>query len=278
MKSRSAGRAMSFFFLTVGLLIFLFPFLYMVSNSFELFTYVMPFPPRIFPKEFVLDNYRAILKNQHIFRYFVNSLIVASSTVTAGMLVSTLSAYGFARIRFRGREALFAVYLFTLMIPGVLNIIPQYGLLNRLGLVAGIPGLVLLYVGTGTCGNTFFLRGFFASIPRELEESVMMDGGSHLTMYRQVVLPLSAPGIATLAVLTFQFIWDDFFAAKVILGSNQAAQTLPIFVQRLHGQFATRWGLIFAATILMLLPILAMYIVFQKRFVVSGLVEGSVKG
>jgi multiple sugar transport system permease protein len=278
MKSRPSTRIAIVILLSLGCLAFLFPFLYMLSNSFELFTYVLPFPPRVLPEKPVLDNYRDILSKQHIARYFINSVVVSASTMAAGMLVSTLSAYGFARVRFRGREALFAVYLFTLMIPGVLSIIPQYGLLNKLGLVAGIPGLVLLYVGTGTCGNTFFLRGFFSAVPRELEESVMMDGGSHFTMYRKIVLPLSAPGIATLAVLSFQTTWDDFFTAKVILGSNQAAQTLPIFVQRLHGQYATRWGLVFAATVLMLLPILVLYVAFQKRFVVGGMGEGAIKG
>lgn len=264
--------------LVSGMLVFIFPFFFMISNSFEKFTFVLPSPPHIFPKEITLDNYRNILLDNHYLRFFFNSVIVAVSTTFFSLTVSSLSAYGFSRIKFSGREFIFGIYLFTLMIPGVLNIIPQYGVINTLHSIGTRHGLILLYLGTSICGNTFFLRGFFQQLPRELEESVKMDGGGHFTIYRIIAIPLSAPALATLSILVFQGIWDDFFTAKVILGSNPLLQTLPVMIQRLHGQYATQWGLIFAASLLMLLPIFFIYVFFQKYFVIGGFTEGSVKG
>ncbi len=263
--------------LLVGLAVFAFPFLFMITISFEEFSFVLPSPPRVLPTEPTLQNYTDLFECQSIPLHMINSFTIAAVTVVLGLAVSSLSAYGFARIRFRGREVLFAVYLFTLMIPGVLNIIPQYAVIGGLGLIGTRAGLIVLYVGTSICGHTFFLRGFFQSIPRELTESVMMDGGTHFTVFGRIILPLAAPGLATLAILTFQFTWDDFFTAKVILGSNPSVQTMPIFVQRLHGQYATEWGLVFAAALLMLIPVIVLYVTFQRYFVVGGLSEGSVK-
>ena len=277
MKKSRIGQILLWIFLTGGAVAFIFPFLFMISNSFEDFTYTLPDPPRLLPRQFVLSNYISILQNQHIEIYFFNSAIITLTTTVIGIAISTLSAYGFAKIRFYGRETIFKIYLFTLMIPGVLNIIPQFSIINALGLIGHRAGLILLYVGTGICGNTFFLRSFFQSLPDEIGESVVVDGGSHFTIYSRIILPLSKAGIATLSILTIQGTWDDFFTAKVILGANNNVLTLPVMVQRLHGQFATRWGLVFAAALLMLVPIITLYIVFQKYFVTGGITEGGIK-
>lgn len=277
MRKSRTGQLFLWIFLLGGTAVFIFPFLFMISNSFEDFTYVLPDPPRLLPEKFVLLNYISILQNQHIERYFLNSIIITLATTVIGIAISTLSAYGFAKIKFYGRETIFKIYLFTLMIPGVLNIIPQFGIINSMGLIGHRTGLILLYVGTGICGNTFFLRSFFQTLPDEIGESVVVDGGSHFTIYSKIILPLSKAGISTLSILTIQGTWDDFFTAKVILGANNNVLTLPVMIQRLYGQFATRWGLIFAAALLMLLPIITLYIVFQKYFVVGGITEGGIK-
>jgi len=217
-----------------------------------------------------------------------NSIAITLSTMAFVVLISSLSAYGFARIDFWGRETLFRIYLATLMIPGFLSIIPQFLILQSIrlpwmdagttnGLIGTRSGLVLLYVGTGICGNTFFLRGHFAALPKELEESVHIDGGGHFVTCFRVLLPLALPAIGTLAIFCFQGTWEEFFSAKVILGMRKGGITLPILIQTLRGQHATRWEWIFAASVLTQIPILALYAVFQKRFVVSGLADGSVK-
>lgn len=273
-----AGRAVNYILLAIGLVIFIFPFWFMISNSFEEFSFSLPLPPRIFPQDFVLSNYAEFLNNPQLYTGLINSAVITVITTVAMIAVASLSAYGFARLQFPGKEALYKLYLITLMMPMVLNLIPQFLTLNVLGANATRQGLILIYVGTGVCGATFFLRGFFQGVPRELDESVVMDGGSHFTIFSRIVLPLSSPAIATFAVLSAQGTWDDFFTAKVILGAKSALHTMPIVIQKLHGQHATKWGLVFAASLLMLLPIFILYIFVQKKFVVGGITAGAVKG
>ncbi len=272
------GRIINYILLSIGLAVFLFPFWFMISNSFEKFSFSLPMPPHVFPESFVLDNYTSFLKNPQLYSGLINSFLITIATTSAVIIVSSLSAYGFARLHFPGKEGLYKVYLVTLMMPMVLALVPQFITLNFFGVNATRQGLILLYVGTGICGATFFLRGFFEAVPRELDESVVMDGGGHFTIFSSIVLPLSSPAIATFAVLAAQGTWDDFFTAKVILGPKIELQTMPIVIQRLHGQYATQWGLVFAASLLMLLPVFALYIFVQRKFVVGGITAGAVKG
>ena len=275
--NRYFGKLFGIIILLIGAIIFILPFMVMVGNSFETFTFSLPNPPRILPSKFTLDNYREVIFNYHIFNYFENSIIITMFTTIIVIFISALSAYAFAKIPFYGRENLFKVYLFTLMIPGVLNIIPQFLTINVIHLIGTRTGLILLYVSTGVCGNTFFLKGFFESIPNELLESVVIDGGGHGAIFRKIVMPLSKPAIATLAILVLLGTWDDFFTAKVILASQEKVITLPIMIHRLNGQHATKFGLVFAAAIITLIPVILTYIIAQKRFVVGGLTEGAVK-
>ena len=275
--NRKVSKSIIVIFLIVGIFVAMYPFLVMIGNSFEVFTFSLPNPPRIFPKEFTLDNYREVILDYEIYKYFANSFFITILTTVFVITLSALSAYAFAKIPFTGRNILFQVYIFTLMIPGVLNIIPQFLTINSFGLIGTRFGLILLYVGTGICGNTFFLKGFFQQIQNELLESVVIDGGNHFTIFRKIVVPLSKPAIATLAVLTFLGTWDDFFTAKVILAANQKVLTLPIIIHRINGQHATKFGLVFAASLITLIPVIILYIVAQKYFIVGGLTEGAVK-
>ena len=268
--------------LLVSVIIFILPFLFMVSNTFEEFSYVLPTPPRILPSRINFDAYHHVLTQSVLPQAALNSVIITLCTAFFTVLVSSLSAYGFARIEFFGREVLFKIYLATLMLPGFLSIIPQFLVLQAIGpgdsgLIGKKAGLILLYVGTGICGNTFFLRGHMAALPKELEEAVLMDGGGHFTTFFKVMLPLALPSISTLAIFCLQGTWEEFFSAKVILGGVQGNITLPVMIQSLKGAHATRWEWIFAASILAQIPMILLFAVFQKRFVVSGLAEGSVK-
>ncbi len=264
-------------------LIFVLPYLFMITNSMEEFSYVLPSPPHIFPTRLDFSAYVHVLTQSGLTRAALNSVVITAFTVCFVVLISTLSAYGFSRVDFFGREALFKVYLLTLMLPGFLSIIPQYLVLQAIGpgisgLVGTKAGLVVLYVGTGICGNTFFLRGHFAALPKELEESAFIDGAGNMTVFIRVMFPLMVPAIGTLAIFCMQGIWEEFFTAKVVLGGAQAKITLPILVQSLRGQHATRWEWIFAASILVQIPMIAFFAVFQKRFVVSGIGDGALKG
>ncbi|QUH30410.1 carbohydrate ABC transporter permease [Vallitalea guaymasensis] len=274
---RRFRKTFTWLLLILGAIIFMLPFIIMIGNSFETFTFSLPNPPRLLPKEFTLDNFKEIINVYHIFNYFGNSVFITFVTTIIVIFISALSAYAFAKIPFRGRELLFKLYLFTLMIPGVLNIIPQFMLINELGMIGTRRGLILLYVGTGICGNTFFLRGFFEAIPNELIESVVVDGGSHFTIFKKIVMPLAKPAIGTLAILVLLGTWDDFLTAKIILGAKESLLTLPIVIHRINGQHATKYGLVFAASIITLIPVMLVYTINQKFFVVGGIGEGAIK-
>lgn len=279
---RTLKRLPGMLFLLVSVVIFILPFWFMVCNSFEEFSYVLPSPPHLFPTRISLDAYAHVLGQSTLARSIVNSVVITLLTALFTVLISALSAYGFARIDFFGREALFKLYLFTLMLPGFLGIIPQFMVLQRLGagdsgLIGTRAGLILLYVGTGVCGNTFFLRGHMAALPKELEEAVKMDGGGHFTTFFRVLLPLALPAISTLAIFCIQGTWEEFFSAKVILGGVQRNITLPVMIESLKGAHSTRWEWIFAASVLAELPMILLFTLFQKRFVVSGVTEGAVK-
>lgn len=253
------------------------PFLSMFSTSLVKETFTLPYPPRILPKDFYFGNYVEVWQSNNFFRYFLNSTFLAVITTVCVLFVSSLSAYGFARFDFPGKEILFNVYLFTMMVPGVLNIVAQYSVINSMGLVDTYKGLILLSVGGGVAGNTFFLRGFFEQLPRDLEESVIMDGGSRWTIYRKIVIPLSKPSLGTLGIGVFTGTWCDFFGVLTFI-KDPDKWTLPVGLQLFRGQHATSWGLVFAGAMITFIPEIIIFIITQKYFVQSGMTEGGIKG
>lgn len=279
---RALRKLLYLLFLLISVVIFILPFWFMICNSFEEFSYVLPNPPHLFPSRISFSAYEHVLTQSDLPQSILNSVMITLFTAFFTVLVSSFSAYGFARIDFWGREALFKIYLFTLMIPGFLGIIPQFMVLQHIGispngLVGTKAGLILLYVGTSVCGRTFFLRGYMQALPKELEEAVRIDGGGHLTTFFKVMLPLSLPSLSTLAIFSIQGTWEEFFTAKVILGGVQRNITLPVMIESLKGAHSTRWEWIFAASLIAQIPMIIMFAVFQKRFVISGLSEGAVK-
>lgn len=279
------GQAFLWLFLVAALLIFSVPFLFMITNSFEEFSYVLPYPPKLFPTKLDFSAYRHILHMDIFATALKNSVINTVLTVVLSVFISTLSAYGFAKIKFPGRDKLFAIYLFTLMMPSFLNIIPQFLVLKKLslpglpnGLIGTRAGLILVYVATNVCGHTFFLRNFFRGLPNSLSESVLLDGGGHKDVFFRVMLPLSAPAVGTMTIFAFQGFWEEYFTAKVLVGANEEMITFPLLLQRLNGQYATRWEWVFAASLMALLPVIVLFVIFQRKTVVGGLTQGAVKG
>lgn len=280
------GQVILWVILIVALLIFSVPFLFMITNSFEEFSYVLPYPPKLIPTRLNFDAYVHIIQMPIFPTAVFNSIVNTVLAVVCSVLISTLSAYGFAKIQFPGREMIFKIYLFTLMMPGFLNIIPQFIVLKGIqlpwmsggSLVGTRAGLILVYVATNVCGHTFFLRSFFRGLPNSLSESVRLDGGGEGTIFFRVMLPLLAPAIGTMTIFAFQGFWEEYFTAKVLVGANESMLTLPLLLQRLNGQYATRWEWVFAASILALIPTVLLFIITQKKMVVGGLTQGSVKG
>lgn len=270
-------RILVYSLLILGLVVVLTPFIYMILTSLTENAFTLPHPDELLKQDKSFDNYVEAWNKNNFERYFLNSLFVATTTAFFAILFSSMTAYAFARFQFPLKEPLFRLFLFSMMVPGVLNIIPQFTIIDSLGLVDTYRGLLLIYVGVGIAGNTFFLRGFFERIPKELEESVIIDGGGKWTIYRHIYIPLSKPSLATLAIFTFSAAWDEFFVALTII-KTESKRTLPIALQLFQGQHATNWGLVFAASIIAIIPIILIFIFFQKKFVQSTTGEGALKG
>ncbi|XID91893.1 carbohydrate ABC transporter permease [Paenibacillaceae bacterium WGS1546] len=263
--------------LIAGIALVIGPFLYMILTSLTTDNFSLPSPYKLMHSEKTLSNYVEAWNKNNFSRYFVNSIFVSVTTMVLALFMASMTAYGFARFPFPGKELLFRLFLFSMFVPTLLNLIPQFTIIKSLGLVDTYAGLILLYVSTGIVGSAFFLRGFFERIPTELEESIVIDGGGRWTIFRTIYIPLSLPAIGTLGIFSFSGTWDEFIVALTLI-KTEASRTLPIALQLFRGQYATYYGLFFAASMMALLPIILIFIIFQKQFVNPSLSEGSVKG
>jgi multiple sugar transport system permease protein len=252
------------------------PFVMMISTSLKPHAYVLEIPPRLVPDEPTLDNYARAWTSQGFARYFLNSTIVTGAHVVGVLLFSSMMAYAFARFEFRGKRVLFLALLATLMIPAMMLIIPQFLIARDLGLIDTRLGLVVFYVASQLAFLTFLLRGFFEGIPRELEEAMEIDGASPVRIYWHLMLPLSRPALATAGIFAFLAAWDEFVWALTII-NDPALRTLPIAIALFQGAHATQWGLVFAASIIAIVPVIVVFVVFQRHFV-AGLQGGALKG
>ena len=272
----SPAEALRLTTLAVGALVMITPFLYMVSTSFKAQQYVLKVPPQFIPDPATLSNYERVLVRGDFVQYFLNSAMVAVTATAISVLLSAMMAYGFARYRFPGREWLFRILLLGLMIPALMLIVPQFVLAKWLGLIDTLWGLIVFYVAGNLALNTFLLRGFFEALPRELDDAMQIDGATDWRRFIGLALPLARPALATAAIFTFLATWDEYAWALTAITSPQN-KTLPIAIALLQGPKGTQWGLVFAASIVAILPVIAVFLIFQRHFV-QGLTAGAVKG
>jgi multiple sugar transport system permease protein len=262
--------------LVAGALVMTVPFLFMVATALNPNTFVMPDPPTLFPEGATLANFERAFNQAGFQRYVVNSAIVAVGTLVLVFLVATPSAYAFARLEFPGRDAIFAFYLITMMVPDMIALLPKFQVMRDFGLTNSWAGLWVIYVSNSVAFNTFLLRGFFERLPRDLEDATQIDGGGRWTIFLRVLLPLSRPALAALGVFTFLGAWDDFWWARMLL-QDDGLRTLPIGIQLFFNAHATQWSVVFAATTIAVLPEIVVFVLLQ-RFFVSGMYTGSVRG
>lgn len=272
----NAANALRVTTLAVGALVTITPFLYMVSTSFKAQQYVLKVPPQFIPDPATLSNYERVLIKGNFGHFFLNSLLVAGTSTIIAVFLSAMLAYGFARYRFPFREALFRLLLLGLMIPAMMLIIPQFILAKWLGLIDSLPGLVVFYVAGNLALNTFLLRGFFEALPAELDDAMQIDGANDWRRFLNLALPLGRPALATATIFTFLATWDEYAWALTSITTPEN-QTLPIAIALLQGPKGTQWGLVFAASIIAILPVIAVFLAFQRHFV-QGLTAGAVKG
>lgn len=277
--SGTQGRVVNvliFLVLCLGVFIAVAPLLYMASTALGGVAFVQTYPPRLIPETISFENFEQAFSSRNFGRALLNSAGVAAATSGLVTILSATMAYGFARFEFRGKQVIFAVLLIMIMIPGVVLLIPQFILAKNLGLLNSLPGLVLVYSAGPLAFNTFLLRGFFENLPRELEESAIIDGANPFTVFWRVMLPLAAPAISTVAVFSFLGAWDEYLLALNFL-TNESLRTLPIAIANFRGQHASNWGLVFAGSLTAVIPTILLFVFFQRYFI-QGITSGGVRG
>jgi ABC-type glycerol-3-phosphate transport system permease component len=259
----------------IGAVAMIFPFLWMISNSLQAHIFVIEYPPKLIPDHPTLENFIRAWTSNNFGLYFFNSSIVTITATIGAVVCSAMAAYAFARFDFKGKEILFTVFLLVLMVPDIVTIMPKFLLAKTLGLRNSLWGLILFYIGMNISLNTFLLRGFFESQPKELEEAMIIDGANPFNVFFGLAIPLAAPALATVTIFTFLANWDEFIWALTII-DDQAKRTLPIAIYSFQGQHGTEWGLTFAAMIIALIPVVLIFISLQRYFT-GGLTTGAFK-
>jgi ABC-type glycerol-3-phosphate transport system permease component len=258
------------------LLVFaIFPFYWAVIASFTPESVLFQ-SPSLFPRAGTLEHYRALFSERDFWVPIRNSLVVAGSTTILCVTVGAFAAYALARLDFPGKRLMLAFILAVTMFPQIAIVSPLYLLLRKVHLINTYPGLVLPYVTFAMPLAVWMLVGFFRQLPRELEEAALVDGASRWQALVKIILPLAGPGLATTAILTFLYCWNEFlFALSFTLGPER--QTVPVAIALFRGQYQIPWGQILAAAIVATLPVAVVILAFQRR-IVQGLTAGAVKG
>ncbi len=249
----------------------LLPFAWMLSTSLKEAAEVFTYPPTWIPKKFAWSNFKEALTSLPFGRFYLNSFIVAIGVTALTLLTSSLAAFAFARLRFKGRNTLFLVYLATLMIPFPVLLIPNFIMVRYLGWYDSYAALILPPAFSAFA--TFLLRQFFKGIPTELDDAARIDGASSLRIWWQIILPNSTAALAALAIFVFLGNWNEFLWPLVVTNSENM-RTVPVGLNIFQGQFGVKWQLLMAAAVVAMLPVLVVYILAQKWFIKGITISG----
>lgn len=270
--------SLSVFFLYVMVLVaaatMFVPFLWMISTSLKAKQFVLSMPPEFFPRPLTFESYQRLLELLPFGRMMVNSFAIAIAVTIGQIITSSMAAYGFARMEFRAKNVMFLIYLATMMVPSQVTIVPLFILMRYLGWINTYQAIASPMVFTAF--GTFLLRQSFLTIPKELEEAAFIDGASHWTVYWRIVVPVSRPALATLAVFAFMQAWNAYLW-PLFVTNDENIMTLPVGLSLLHGRYLTEWNLVMAGAVVTVIPMLITYMLAQEYFV-KGVVTSGIKG
>jgi multiple sugar transport system permease protein len=251
------------------------PFYWIFSSSIKAPQEIIARKPTLFPQSFTTQHYSKLLSDSPFPTYMRNSLIVAAGTMVITVILSTLAAYGLYRMRFPGRKMLFRIILITYAFPGVLLLVPMYQMMSAVGLVDDLLALVIVDVTLASPFAVWMLQAFFRTIPQELEEAAALDGASRLGVIVRIMLPLAAPGVASIAIFAFITSWTEYIFASILIIS-EANRTVPVGLAGIIGQYQVDWGLLLAGATVTVLPVLVLFGLVGRNFV-EGLTAGAVR-
>lgn len=257
-------------------LLYISPLLFMLASSFKTRSEATALPPTWFPNPFTVQAYEAIFTatNTPVLQWFANSMIAAAAHATLVVVTASLAAYPLARMHFRGKNAVLAVVIITLLVPPVILIVPSFLVVGELGWLNSLAAVIIPTAASAF--GVFFMRQFFLSLPQELEEAASIDGANKLQVFLRIIVPLARPALATLALLAFLTNWNDFLWPVYVLFSPEL-QTLPAGLATLQSANAVRYDLLMAGATLATVPVLILFI-FLQRYIIEGVARSGVKG
>ena len=253
----------------------LLPILWCFSTSLKTANNAVAIPPQWIPHPATLGNY-ALVIGSGIPRYFLNSVIVSLLTVLLTLVVAALGGYAAARFNFRGKNAVLLGILSTVMVPGVVILVPLYMIASAIHIIDTYFVLVLVFTAWQSPAILWLMRGFFESIPRDMEEAAQIDGCTPVGAFVRVILPLAQPGLAAAAILVFVYVWNEFIIALVLTSSDDM-RVLPLGLYFYISAFGVQWGQLTAAITVAIVPVIAVFVALQRHFV-QGLTHGATKG
>lgn len=260
----------------IVLIVALFPFLWMALSSVKMLRELYTVPPHWLPSDPTLEHYRKVLFASNIPRYFLNSVAISFGSTAIALALAVFASYGLARFSFKGKGAAQAFVLVGQLLPTAAIIVPLFVTLKAFGLVNTYLGLILVYTILTLPLSVWMLTSYFRAIPVELEEAAIIDGASRLSILFRITLPLSLPGLVSIVLFSFVTTWNEFIFA-LVFAQDSRVKTLPIGIAEFTGEFTTDWGAVMAASLIMTLPIVVLFLALQRLFV-GGLTAGAVKG
>jgi len=273
---RIATRALLYTVLVVVTIVTLYPIVQIFGISLRPADQLYSTSLRIVPEDATLEAYRQVIFEKDFFTWLRNSALVAITTAILGVTLASTAGYAFSRFRFKGKKQGLVVILLTQMFPATMLLLPLYVLMNRIGLVDTLLGIIIAYTATTLPFCIWTMKGYYDTIPRDLEEAAVIDGTTQLGAFLRVTLPLSAPALVITGLFSFMAGWSEFIVARVII-NKQGLYTLPLGLESLSSTFQTEWANYAAGSVIVCIPVVVLFLLLS-RFLISGLTLGGVKG
>ena len=274
-RGKITGNILTYFVLGISSIIVLVPMLWMISTSVKIESETITIPPKWIPDNPTFDSYSRLWTEYPFLTYFKNSIIIVIGAVVLSVFFSCLSGYGITRFKFKGKNSFLTFVLVTQMFPSIMLLIPFYKVLDLYGLKDSLLGMILVYTSFTIPFCTWMMVGFFRTIPLELDEAAIIDGCSRWKAFYKIVLPMTLPGISSVAIYSFITAWNEYMFAQVLITSPEL-KTVPLGIADLNGFYKILWNDMMAASVIASLPLVILFIFLQKSFI-SGLTAGAVK-